>query len=136
MLWSKKSAPAIPPMNISGMKTLQVVSTELSMGAKTLAVPLHTAFSSFAPPLCFCKILSITIIELSTIIPTPKISPEREMILMDMPANLKQSKVITRDTGIDNATSKANLHLRKKRTSTIAVKKMAAKRFHSRLWME
>ena len=136
ILWSKNKVPAIPPIKISGRNTLQVVNTELNIGVKTFQVPSATAFSTLWAETLFCKILSITMIELSTIIPTPNIKPERDMILSEIPINLKLNRVMSKDKGMDKATNNANRHRRMKSTKTKEVKKIAATRFHSKLLME
>ena len=62
----------------------QVVSTELNMGVNTSCVPYTQASARFSP---FCQrwvMLSMVMIELSTIIPRPSTSPDSDMMLMDM----------------------------------------------------
>ena len=80
--------------------------------------------------------LSITMMELSTIIPTPRINPDKDMMLREMPNNLNANSVMSKDNGMDNATNIAKRHLRIKNNKTNKVKKAAAKRFHSKLLIE
>ena len=78
-------APAIPLTKISGMNTAHVVSTELSIGLLTSAVPLSTAVRKSSPRCHLAVMLSVSTMVLSTIMPTPKMSPEREMMLIVIP---------------------------------------------------
>ena len=68
------------------MKTAQVVSTDESMGATTSFVPRVTASASRSPRSQRAVMLSMTMIELSTIMPMPSTSPESEMMLIEMPS--------------------------------------------------
>ena len=82
--WSKKIAPAIPLMNTSGTKTAIVVKVELSIGVITSVVPLLQASSSESPRVLYWVMFSVTMIELSIIIPKARINPEMEMIFSDI----------------------------------------------------
>ena len=81
--WSMKMAPAIPLMNINGTNTAMVVSDELSIGVMTSVVPAAQARFSEYPLSRYCEMFSVTMMELSIIIPTARIKPEREMTLND-----------------------------------------------------
>lgn len=80
----KKIAPAIPLMNTSGTKTAIVVKVELSIGVITSVVPLLQASSSESPRVLYWVMFSVTMIELSIIIPKARINPEMEMIFSDI----------------------------------------------------
>ena len=71
-------------MNTSGTNTAIVVSVELSIGVITSLVPMLQASSSVYPFDRYCMIFSVTMIELSIIIPSARISPEREMMFSDI----------------------------------------------------
>ena len=71
-------------MKISGTKTAQVVRIDESIGATTSCVPRSTAFLSVSPRSQRAVILSTTMIELSTIMPMPRTSPDNEMMLIEM----------------------------------------------------
>ena len=78
-------APAIPLMNTKGTKTAMVVKVELSIGVITSVVPRSHA-SSNVHPLARCwAMFSVTMMELSIIIPKAKMRPDIEMMLSDMP---------------------------------------------------
>ena len=81
--WSIKIAPAMPLMKISGKNTATVVSIELSMGVITSVVPAAQARFSEYPFSRYCEMFSVTMIELSIIIPTARINPESEMTFSD-----------------------------------------------------
>ena len=81
--WSMKIAPAMPLMNISGTNTATVVSMELSIGVITSVVPAAHALRKEYPCSRYCDIFSVTIMELSIIIPTASIKPDSEMIFND-----------------------------------------------------
>ena len=74
----------MPLRKINGTNTEQVVSTELNIGVNTLFVPFTRASASGIPCRHRCITLSITMMELSTIIPTPRISPDKEMMFREM----------------------------------------------------
>lgn len=61
-----------------------VVSEELSMGVTTSLVPVIQARRREYPRSRYCEIFSVTIIELSIIIPKARINPAREMIFSDI----------------------------------------------------
>ena len=61
-----------------------VVKVELSIGVITSEVPLEQASSSVYPFDLYCIIFSVTMIELSIIIPNARINPEREMMFSDI----------------------------------------------------
>ena len=82
MAWSKNKDPAVPLRKMRGMKTEQVVSTEESMGMKTSLTAMTTEVSWQRP---LCLMLSMTMMALSTIMPTPSMRPERDMMFMEMP---------------------------------------------------
>ena len=96
---------AMPLKKIRGRKTEQVVRTELNIGAKTSPTPLTTASLRGTLRSRICVILSITIIELSTIIPIPRINPERDIIFIEIPATKKKSSETIRERGIVVVTS-------------------------------
>ena len=81
--WSLKIAPAIPLMNIKGTNTAIVVSEELSIGVITSVVPATQARLKAYPFSRYCAMFSVTMMELSIIIPTAMIKPESEMTLSD-----------------------------------------------------
>ena len=56
--------------------------------------------SSFIPDRHFCDILSITMIELSTIIPVPRTNPDKEMMLSEIPNRWNANRVMTKDRGM------------------------------------
>ena len=76
-------APAIPLMNINGTNTAMVVSDELSMGVIISVVPEAQARSNEYPRSRYCEMFSVTMMELSIIIPTANINPESEMTFSD-----------------------------------------------------
>ena len=57
--WSKKIAPAIPLIKISGAKTAIVVREELSMGVTTSLVPVTQARRKEYPRSRYCDIFSV-----------------------------------------------------------------------------
>ena len=61
-----------------------VVNVELSIGVITSVVPLAQASSRPCPFARYCAMFSVTIIELSIIIPNARIRPESEMIFSDI----------------------------------------------------
>ena len=81
--WSEKMAPAIPLRNISGIKTEIVVSEELSIGVITSFVPAMQALCKEYPRSLYWDMFSVTIMELSIIIPKARINPDMEMIFRD-----------------------------------------------------
>ena len=101
------------------MNTEQVVRTELNIAEKTSLTPLTTASFRENPLSRSCVILSITIIELSTIIPIPRISPERDIILIEIPTRKKKSKATIKESGIVMVTSHGVRKSLMKRKSTI-----------------
>ena len=74
----------MPLRKISGTNTAQVVSTDDSIGTMTSLVPCVTAPASCSPRIQRAVMLSMTMIELSTIIPMPSTSPDREMMLIEI----------------------------------------------------
>jgi hypothetical protein len=71
-------------MKINGTNTAIVVNEELSIGVITSLVPaIHARLSEY-PRSRYCEIFSVTIMELSIIIPNARISPERDMIFRDI----------------------------------------------------
>ena len=95
----------MPLKNTSGTKTEQVVSTELNIGVKTSPVAATTE-SLRVLPLCHIWVmLSITIMELSTIIPNPNINPDNEIMFMLIPSRYNSSNETSRDRGIVTITS-------------------------------
>ena len=81
--WSIKIAPAIPLIKMSGTNTAMVVNDELSMGVITSVVPATQARFNEYPFSRYCEMFSVTMMELSIIIPTARIKPESEMTLSD-----------------------------------------------------
>ena len=73
----------MPLMKISGTNTAMVVSDELSMGVIISVVPAAQARFKDQPRSLYCDMFSVTMMELSIIIPTARISPESEMTLSD-----------------------------------------------------
>ena len=71
-------------MNTSGKNTAIVVRVELSIGVMTSDVPLMQASSSESPRPRYWAMFSVTMMELSIIIPNARIRPEREMMLSNM----------------------------------------------------
>jgi len=62
-------------------------------------------------------------IELSIIMPTPRMSPESEMMLMDMPKRNMKSKLTTKDMGMLKAIKRGDcMSFKKKNIITIAKK--------------
>src|SRR5690606_8982972 len=92
-------APVIPLKNIKGINTAQVVKTELSKGLNTSPVAFTQASDSGNPCSLYWVMLSITIMALSIISPTPRINPDRDMMLMEICSTWKKSKQTTMDTG-------------------------------------
>ena len=78
-------APAIPLINTRGTNTAMVVRDELSIGVIISEVPVTTARFSEYPFSRYCDTFSVTIMELSIIIPTARISPESEITLSEIP---------------------------------------------------
>lgn len=77
-------APAMPLMNTSGTNTAIVVSVELSIGVITSVVPLSQACSRVKPRALYCVMFSVTMIELSIIMPRARIIPDSEMMFSDI----------------------------------------------------
>ena len=75
----------MPLMKIRGTNTATVVSEELSMGVITSPVPTTQARRSEYPRSRYCEMFSVTMMQLSIIMPRARISPEREMMFRDMP---------------------------------------------------
>jgi len=61
-----------------------VVKEELNMGVTTSLVPVIQARRNEYPRSRYCDIFSVTIIELSIIIPNARINPASEMIFRDI----------------------------------------------------
>ena len=80
---SMKMAPAIPLMNTSGTNTAMVVSDELSIGVIISEVPATAARFSEYPFSRYCDTFSVTMMALSIIMPTARISPESEITLSE-----------------------------------------------------
>ena len=81
--WSMKMAPAMPLMKINGTNTAMVVNDELSIGVIISVVPAaHARFKEY-PLSRYCEMFSVTMMELSIIIPTAKINPDSEMTFND-----------------------------------------------------
>ena len=108
----------MPLRKISGTNTEQVVSTELSMGVNTSLVPFTMASSNVLPCRHRCMILSMTMMELSTIMPTPRIRPDSEMILSEMPNRWKLSSVRISESGMVMMISNGSRQSFMKRNST------------------
>ena len=68
---------------------------------------------------CRWKQLSSTTIELSTIMPTPMMSPPRETTLKEKPIMFIRMRVVSTETGIELPTMREARQSRKKRKSTI-----------------
>ncbi len=73
----------MPLMNTRGTNTATVVNEELSIGVIISDVPLSQARMSVSPFCRYWVMFSVTITELSIIMPTARISPESEMMLSD-----------------------------------------------------
>ncbi len=125
----------MPLRNISGINTEQVVSTDESIGVNTSDAPSATASSSGFPSSARRVILSITIIELSTIIPTPRIRPASDMTLIEIPASLKQS-IVSSSSGMLTTMSSGILTSRINAKSTRHASAIPRARFHERLLIE
>ena len=81
--WSIKMAPAIPLKKTNGTNTAMVVSDELSMGVIISVVPVAQARFSEYHFSRYCEMFSVTMMELSIIIPTARIKPDKEMTFSD-----------------------------------------------------
>ena len=123
-------------MKIKGMNTAQVVSTELSMGVNTSFVPRMVAVRSGSPLSQCCVILSMTMMELSTIIPTPSTMPDREMMLMEMPAMYMNSIETISAMGIVMVISRGDRKSCIKKKMMKQARKIPANRFWVRLSIE
>ena len=134
--WSKKRAPEIPLKKTKGINTEHVVKTDEINGRITSVVPRVTALVNLSPLSMYCVMLSITIMELSIIIPTPNIKPDSEIIFIDMLANMKKSRLITSETGILKAISKGLRGFFKKKNIIIIAKIQPIMRLCFRLVME
>ena len=83
--WSEKMAPAMPLMKTSGTKTATVVSDDESIGVIISTVPFTQLSISGSPRWRYCCMFSVTITELSIIMPTANIMPDIEMMLIETP---------------------------------------------------
>ncbi len=101
--WSLKSWPAIPSTNTIGRKTATVVSVEADIAAAISFVPSTTALARDPPPCFLRKIASRTTIELSTIIPIPRVSPPSDMRLSEIPIRYMTRNVAMIESGIEVA---------------------------------
>ena len=123
-------------MKIRGMNTAHVVSTELSIGAMTSPVPDSTAVRRSSPLFQRAVMLSMSTMELSTIIPTPRMSPDRDMMLIVRPASPKTSIEKTRAAGMVRATKAGDRKSFMNRKMIRHVRRTATTMFWKRLLME
>ena len=136
MAWSWNMAPAMPPRKTRGMNTAHVVRTELSIGAITSPVPFNTACLR-SPSLCHRPVmLSTRTMVLSVIIPTPRRSPESEIMFSERPTAWKQSIENTRATGMVSATRAGERKSLINRNMTTQASRSAMTMFCRRLLIE
>ena len=87
-------------MKINGTNMAQVVSTEERRGVMISFVPSRQAWNRDFPLIRCWLMLSMVMMELSTIIPTPSINPDSEIVLIEIPISWKNNILITTETGI------------------------------------
>ena len=109
---------ARPVTKTRGRKTTTFVRVEATTAVVTSAVPAMAASPGDMPASCLRKTTSSTTMELSTNMPTPRVSPARLMMLRSMPARSISRKVAITDTGIETATMATERRLRRKNSST------------------
>ena len=88
------------------------------MAPATCFAPSTAAFLAGTPRLRMRYIFSITTMELSTSIPTPRASPEREIILSVTPEKYMSTRAATTLMGMEQAMTKVGLISRRNKNST------------------
>ncbi len=99
---STKSCLVMPSVKTIGKNTQTVVVEAIIAPATSLAPSIEASRILF-PSLLIRYIFSITTIELSTSIPTPSASPEREIIFNVIPLKYMHTTAVTRLTGMESA---------------------------------
>jgi hypothetical protein len=103
------------PMNMPGRKTMTVVSVARETASPTSFTPRMAAARGEWPSKRWRMMFSTTTIELSTSMPTPRVSPMRLRMLKDWPRKNIQTMVMRNEKGIESVTSTVIPRLRKKR---------------------
>lgn len=98
---SLKSCPDMPCMSAMGRKTTTVVRVEAVTALATIPAPSSAASLKVRCSSRFLKQLSSTTIALSTIMPTPMVSPPRESMLKVMPEKDMMIRVTSTEVGIE-----------------------------------
>ncbi|KAF5033961.1 hypothetical protein DSECCO2_601170 [anaerobic digester metagenome] len=115
---SLKSWPAKPSISEMGKNTTMVVAVEAMTEPVTRLAPAATLSLKLRSSVRARKQLSITTIELSTIIPMPTTRPPNDIMLMVMSkADIMTSAAMT-EIGIDRPTMSEARHSPKKKNST------------------
>ncbi len=102
---STKSCLVMPSVNTIGAKTQIVVSVEAIIAPATSLAPSIAAARILLPSPRNLYIFSITTMELSTSIPIPSASPEREIIFKVTPLKYMHTIAVTRLMGMEKATT-------------------------------
>ena len=112
-----KKLPTMPPVNPIGIKTPTVVAVEVIIALPTSATDCDIVATLRLSPFAKClNIFSITTILSSTILPIATVSPERDIILREIPNAPINIIVKIMDKGMDiNAISVVLTERRNKR---------------------
>ena len=102
---STNNCLTIPSVKTMGRNTHTVVSVEARIAPATSPAPAIAASFAEYPSLRILKIFSITTMELSTSIPTPRARPDREMTFRVTPLKYIHTIAVIRLTGMEQATT-------------------------------
>ncbi len=116
---STNNCLVIPSVNTMGKNTQTVVKVEAMIAPATSFAPSMEASRILFPSLRIRYIFSITTIELSTSIPTPRAKPEREMMFSVIPLKYMHTTAVTRLIGMEKAITRVG---RKSFRNTINMK--------------
>ena len=132
---STNSCLVIPLVNTIGRNTQTVVSVEAMIAPPTCLAPSMAASLAEAPSSFLMRyIFSITTIELSTSIPTPSASPDKEMMFRVTPEKYMATSAVMILIGMEHAITNVGRRLFKN-TSRIITANMAPKiRFCNTEW--
>ena len=100
---STNNCRVIPSVKTIGKNTHTVVRVEAMMAPATSPAPSTAASFALRPSFLIRYIFSITTMELSTSIPIPKASPEREITLSVTPLKYMHTIAVTRLIGMEHA---------------------------------
>ena len=115
---SAKSWPSVFFMKMTGMNTITVVSVEAKSAGQTRVAPSSAACAGATPCSRRCRMLSSTIVEASSVMPTAKAMPAIEMTLSVCPVTIITSTVVSTETGIAMPTSRVERNWRRNSHST------------------